>query len=77
MIYKSYSLKIISLELSNLEIIQEKLKNLLEKINQVLIQLLNYNFTEFFKAIGNFIFIDGFDLLYILICHLLMESMVK
>ena len=44
----------ITIDLKDLQIIQEKLNKFLEKINQVLIQLLNYNFTEFFKAIGNF-----------------------
>ena len=62
MIYKSYFMKIIGLKLSSPEIFLEKLKNILEKINQFLILFLNYNFTDFFNVIDNFLFIDGFDL---------------
>ena len=62
MIYKSYFMKIIGRKLSSPEIFLEKLKNILEKINQFLILFLNYNFTDFFKVISNFLFIDGFDL---------------
>ena len=55
-------MKIIGRKLSSPEIFLEKLKNILEKINQFLILFLNYNFTDFFNVIDNFLFIDGFDL---------------
>ena len=77
MIYKNYFPKMIHFKLTSSEIFPLKLQNFLEKINRVLILLLNYNFIDFVKFICNSLFADQFILLCILIYRLLMESMVK